>query len=79
MSLRDEVKNENNTPFSIQICCGYNNAANTLRIYAAMRVLEDQVTAHLRRQNKGADKSIAEEAILQARYLYCRGDNNVDP
>ena len=31
MSLGDEVKSENNTLFSIQICRGYNNVANTFR------------------------------------------------
>ena len=38
-SLTDEVKNDNNTPFIIQICRGYNNAANTSRIFAVQIVL----------------------------------------
>ena len=42
MSLRDEVKSENNTPFSIQICHGFNNVANTTRMSAARTVLQGQ-------------------------------------
>ena len=34
MSLRDEVKSENNTPFTIEICCVYNDVANTSRLLA---------------------------------------------
>ena len=47
MSLGDEVKSENNAPFTMQICRGYNNVANTSRLYAARTVLPAKVGAHL--------------------------------
>ena len=43
MSLGDEVKSENNTPFSIQIWRWYNNIANTFRISAARTLLKAMV------------------------------------
>ena len=79
MSLRDDVKNENNIPFSIQICRWYNNVANTYWISAARKVLQTMVRADLCSQYRRLDNSIAEEAILQVaeisillRRHYCR-------
>ena len=34
MSLEDEMKSENNTPFTTEIFCVYNNVANTSRLLA---------------------------------------------
>ena len=50
MSLGDEVKSENNTPFSIQICRGYNNVANTFRLSAVRTVLTAKVGVQIRIQ-----------------------------
>ena len=79
MSLKDEVKSENSTPFSIQICHWYNNVVNTFSISAARTVLKAMVRDYLWRQYIGLDKIIVEEAILQAAYVsillrshYCR-------
>ena len=47
MSLGEEVKSENNTRFSIQICCGYNNVANTFRLSAVRTVLTAKVGANM--------------------------------
>ena len=69
MSLGDEVKSENNTPFSIQICRGYNNVANTFRLAAVRTVLNAKVGANMRIQYRRLYQSIAEEAILQATYV----------
>ena len=66
MSLGDEVKSENNTPFSIQICCGYNNVANTFRLSAVRTVLTAKVGVQMRIQYRRLYQSIADEAILQA-------------
>ena len=63
------MKSENNTPISIQICRWYNNVANTIKISAARTVLKVIVRAHLWRQYRRLDKSIADEAILQAAYV----------
>ena len=67
VSLGDEETSENNTPFSKQICRGYNNVANTARISDARTVLQAQVKAHIRHQNRGPDKSTAEETMLKAK------------
>ena len=79
INLKDEATSKNNIPFSIQIFRGYNNVANTIRISAARTVLKAMGRAHLWRQYRGLDKSIAEETILQAAYVsilprrhYCR-------
>ena len=66
MTLRDDVKNENNTPFSIQICRWYDNVANTYLISAARIVPQAMVRADLWSQYRRPDKSIAEEVIHQA-------------
>ena len=50
MSLGDEVKSENNTPFIIQICRVYNNVANTFRLSAVRTVLTAKVRANMRIQ-----------------------------
>ena len=50
MSLGDEEKSENNTSFSIQICCGYNNVANTFRLAAVRTVLTAKVGVQMRIQ-----------------------------
>ena len=69
MSLGDEVKSKNNTPFSIQICRWYNNVANTFRLSAVRTVLTAKVGAHMRIQYRSLYQSTAEEAILQATYV----------
>ena len=60
------MKSENNTHFSIQICCGYNNLANTFRLSAVRTILTARVGTHMRIQYRHLCQSIAEEAILQA-------------
>ena len=66
MSVTDEDISENYTPFSIKICRGYNNAANTSKISTLNTVLREQVRAHPNSQYSGLGKSIREEKILQA-------------
>ena len=50
MSLGDEVKSENNTPFSIQICREYKNVANTFMLSAVKTVLTSKVVVQMRIQ-----------------------------
>ena len=50
MSLGDEVKSKNNTPFSIQICREYNNVADTFRLSAVGTVLTTKVGVQMRIQ-----------------------------
>ena len=63
------MKSENNTPFSIQKCGGYNNVANTVRLAAVRTVLTAKVGDHMRLQYRRLYQSIAEEAVLQATYV----------
>ena len=66
MRLRDEETSENNTSFSIYICLGSKNAANTSRISAGKIVLQAQVRAHPRSKYRVLGKSNAEGLILNA-------------
>ena len=74
MSLGDEGKSENNTPFSIQICRGYNNVANTFRLAAMRTVFTAKVGAHMRIQYSHLYQSIAQvKTIHPSAYKYATG------
>ena len=64
MSLIHEETSENNLSFSMQICRGYNNAANTSWISAARtQFCRTRLKAHPKREYRGLGKGITEETI----------------
>ena len=71
MSLRNEVKSENNTPFTIEICCVYNNVAITSWLLARRTEMLKQYTiqhTNMSRVYNAANTSriSANDIVLQA-------------